>query len=65
MPMYLKPAAKPCHQNVSTPVPWTPLRVDGSRAGHLLFRVLPLLFAGLVADGTGEMVGRFVGAGMP
>jgi len=33
------------------------------RARHLLPRVLPLLFAGLVADGTGEMIGYACGGG--
>ncbi len=33
------------------------------RARHLMPRVLPLLFAGLVVDGTGEMIGYACGAG--
>ena len=33
------------------------------RARHLIPRVLPLLFAGLVVDGVGEMIGYACGAG--
>ena len=33
------------------------------RARHLMPRVLPLLFAGLVVDGTGEMIGYACGVG--
>ena len=33
------------------------------RARHLMPRVLPLLFAGLVVDGTGEMIGYAFGVG--
>jgi glycosyl transferase family 2 len=33
------------------------------RARHLMPRVLPLLFAGLVVDGTGEMIGYAFGPG--
>lgn len=38
------------------------LRKPG-RPGHLLPRILPALIVGLIADGTGEMVGYISGAG--